>query len=137
MAKLTLELEESYDFQLIGISCHVKDYRISWEINQHLNFDLIKDESLSLHIKEEEQRFTFFSYWQEDEFAEYYLIGNRSDNGTLIPEESTADYFMLIKGHVSSQEVKSLAEKINKLKPVLTAYVIEVDNLKSKANLVF
>lgn len=137
MVKLTLEFEENIDFQLIGISSHVKDYRISWEINERLKLDLAKDKSLSLFLKEEEQRFPFYSFVDQEELIEYYLIGNRSDYGILIPEENNSDYFMLVKGHITAQEIKALAIKISKLKPVLTAYVIEAEKLKSKANLIF
>ena len=37
-------------FTLIGISCHVKDYRISYLLNNHLGFDLLKMEDLKITL---------------------------------------------------------------------------------------
>ena len=137
MAKLTLEIEEDYDFQLIGISSHVKDYRICWEINRNLNFDLVREESLKLKTKEGDQNYAFFVYEDEENLIEYYLISNRSEFGRLIPEEPKSDYFLLTKGHITEAESQEICKSISQLKPVLTSYLIEVEALKSKENLIF
>ena len=42
--KYTLEEEYEYDFRLIGISCHEKDYRICWGLNNRLHLSLAKEE---------------------------------------------------------------------------------------------
>ena len=42
--KYTLLEEYDYDFTLIGISCHAKDYRICWSINQRFGYDFEKQE---------------------------------------------------------------------------------------------
>lgn len=137
MAKLTLDLEESYDFELIGICSHVKDYRLSWALNQKFEFDLEKDENLELKYKGELQSFSFFSFKDEENLIEYYLLQNRSTNGLLIPEEKKADYFLMIQGVYRSQEKIELIKEITQLKCVLTAYDIDVEQLKSKENLLF
>ena len=41
--KYYLEDAYEYDFLLIGISCHEKDYRLSWALNQNLSLQLIKE----------------------------------------------------------------------------------------------
>lgn len=137
MAKLVLEFEAEYDFHLIGICSHVKDYRISWEVNKLLNLELAKDEDHTLYLQKEELSFPCYSCKREEELKEYYLIGNRSKGVYLIPEESEVDYFLVLKGFFSDEEIKKLAQKIGDLKTVLTSFAIEVEELKSKQNLVF
>lgn len=137
MAKLVLEFEAEYDFHLIGICSHVKDYRISWEVNKLLNLELAKDEDHTLYLQKEELSFPCYSCKREEELKEYYLIGNRSKGVYLIPEESEVDYFLVLKGFFSDEEIKKLAQKIGELKTVLTSFAIEVEELKSKQNLVF
>lgn len=137
MAKLVLEFEAEYDFHLIGICSHVKDYRISWEVNKLLNLELAKDEDHTLYLQKEELSFPCYSCKREEELKEYYLIGNRSKGVYLIPEESEVDYFLVLKGFSSDEEIKKLAQKIGELKTVLTSFAIEVEELKSKQNLVF
>lgn len=136
MAKFTLEIQEDYDFSLLSIFSHVKDYRLSWEINQSLHFDLQKDENLSLNLKGNEQEHSLFSYYDEENQIDYFLIGNRSESGWLIPEEK-CDYFLLIKGHIKDNEFKALGQELNQLKHVLATTVVNVEELKSKENLIF
>ncbi|MCB0381697.1 MAG: IPExxxVDY family protein, partial [Flavobacteriales bacterium] len=49
MSKIILSLEEDYDFALLGISCHTKDYRLCWELNKVLNFDLVRSTDLEIN----------------------------------------------------------------------------------------
>lgn len=137
MAKLTLELEADYEFDLIGICCHIKDYRLSWEINQGLTLSLSKETNFEVSQNGELQSHAFYSYLDKDNSIEYFLISNRSNKGVLIPEENNCDYFMVIKGARKEQEVKELLQKIAALKHVLKSYIIEVEELKSKQNLLF
>lgn len=137
MAKLTLEIEADYEFDLIGICSHIKDYRLSWEINQELKLNLSKDGNLELSQNGELQSYAFYSFLDEDNFIDYFLISNRSEKGMLIPEENKCDYFLLIKGVRKKQEIKALQKEIASLKHVLTSYTIEVEELKSKNNLLF
>lgn len=137
MAKLTLEIEEDYDFELVGICSHAKDYRLSWELNKKLEFDLVKDENLELTVKGEKQNYSFFSFIDDENLIEYYLINNRSENGILIPEEKRSDYFLLIRGVLREGQIEDHIREIATIKNVLTTYKIEVENLKSKNNLLF
>jgi len=137
MAKLTLEVEEDYDFELVGICSHVKDYRLSWEINKALEFDLEKDDNYEINVKGDKQSYSFFSFIDDENLVEFYLINNRCSNGILIPEEKKSDYFLMIRGVLRGGHKEELIEKISNIKNVLTTYDIEVDQLKSKSNLLF
>jgi len=137
MAKLTLEVEEDYDFELIGICSHAKDYRLSWEMNKALELDLVKGDNYDLSVKGEKQSYSFFNFIDEENWVEYYLINNRTVNGILIPEEKKSDYFLLIRGVLRGGQKESLVKGIAEIKNVLTTYEIEVKSLKSKSNLLF
>ncbi len=136
MPKFTLEIEEDFDFCLLSIFSHVKDYRLCWEINQTLGYDLQKDPNLSLIFKGNEQEHSLFSYSDEENQIDFYLIGNRSDSGWLIPEEK-CDYFLLIKGHIKEEQFSALSKELNQLKHVLASAELNVESLKSKENLIF
>lgn len=136
MAKLTLELEEDYEFELIGINCHVKDYRLCWEINEALNLDFIKEEDYEIINKGQKRQYSFYAYLDEENYIDYYLISNRGSQGRLIPEEKS-DFLLLIKGNIQSEELNQIKLKLPKIKNILTAYPIKVDKLKSKRNLIF
>lgn len=137
--KYTLEEEYDYDFRLIGISCHEKDYRICWGINNQLCLSLAKEEAeLEVQIKKTNtySKHALYSYFQEDTENEFILLTNRSKSGFLLPEQAHADYLLMIK---ESYDV-NLVEVIFKIKSipfVLTAFEVGVEELKSKENLIF
>lgn len=164
MGKHTLDIEYDYDFVLIGISSHEKDYRICWALNQKLNIELAKQDSLEIKDKKEKTPsfFSFFSFEDEDAFAEYSVIANfsesksmvltentlfedsdasrskyKGDNNLLIPEQKQMNYFFVIRAEMENEEVDELIKKIKELDIVLTAIRIDAKSLKSKQNLIF
>jgi hypothetical protein len=164
LGKHTLEIEYDYDFTLIGISSHEKDYRICWALNQKLGLRLAKQESLEIKDKKEQTPsfFSFFSFTDEDAFMEYSVIANfsesksmvltentlfqnddssrsrhKGDNNLLIPEHKQMNYFFVLRGELDPEEVEELVREIREIDIVLTAIRIDVKGLKSKQNLIF
>jgi hypothetical protein len=137
MSKTLLTLDDDYDFSLIGISCHAKDYRICWEINNSLNISLIRVEDYEIRKKKEISKFSFYEFIDENNYIDYYLIANKGNKGNLIKEQKTTDFFLLLKGNISDNQLNDILSKINALNLVLTAFKIMPESLKSKQNLIF
>lgn len=158
MAKHTLEIEFDYDFVLIGISSHEKDYRLCWTINNALNLQLTKQESLEIKGKKQTTPsfFSFFLFEKQDDFIDYAIIANlsesktveqttstlfdaldESDNEYLIPEQKQMNYFFLIRGEIENEEVNEIIQQIKEIENVQTAVRIDVKGLRSKQNLIF
>lgn len=139
MKKHLLEIEYDYDFVLIGISSHEKDYRICWSLNNKLGLDLTKTEPLEIKDKKQEEAsgFSLFVCERPDDFMEYLIIANRSEKGMLIPEQKQMDYFFVIKGEIEDDGVEEVINKIKEINFVLTAVRIDPSVLKSKQNLIF
>lgn len=137
MTKLILEIEEDYDFALIGIVAHVKDYRLSWDFNKNLGLDFIKDSSLEIKEKDNSKLFSFHYFVDDENSLEYYLIGNKGEKGVLIPEENKCDFFLVLKGNFDENRIEELSKKLSTFKSILASYQIDIDSLKSKKNLIF
>ena len=164
MAKHTLEIEYDYDFVLIGISSHEKDYRLCWTLNNKLNIDLVKKESLEIKGKKQTtpSYFSFFMFDNPDAFMEYSVIANfseskslaltettlfategksktssQSENEFLIPEHKQMNYLFVIRGELENEEVNEIIQEIKNIDIVLTAIRIDPKSLKSKQNLIF
>ena len=137
--KYVLAEEYDYDFKLIGISCHAKDYRLAWAINKSLGFRMEKEEFdldiLSDNLLERSVH-PVFSFFDEEEQNEYFLICNRVGAGYLIPEQRHADFVFMIKESFPV-DIKEMIVNLRKIELVLTAFEIEVGKLKSKKNLIF
>lgn len=139
MKKFILNIEEDaeLDFELIGISCHEKDFRLCYEINKHLDIDLTRIKDLEIVIKKIKGNYSLFEYLDEENRIDYYLISNRSEKGILIPEHKSIDFLLQLKGVTNDEIVEELITKLSSLSIVLTAYKINVNTLKSKQNLIF
>lgn len=137
MAKLTLEVSYDFDFILIGISCHEKDYRLCWSVNNALEIDLKKttDHILELKNQKENQNYSRFEYINEDTFSEYFILANRSENGLLVPEQKQTDYFLIVRSNNVSAE--DIIAKLKEGDFINAAYPIDVNLLKSQHNLLF
>jgi len=137
--KFKLEIEYDYDFVLIGICSHEKDYRICWALNNKLGFDLKKTEELEIKEKKlaEPSLFSMYAYENAEQYTAYYVIANRSQNGLLVPEQKQVDYFLVVKGTMTDEQVDELVKQLRETSLVLTAYEIDPNQLKSKQNLLF
>lgn len=140
MAKLSLDIEFDYDFLLIGISCHEKDYRLCWAINKQLGIELSKEPDLEIKGKKQVETtgHSLFMFVDEEHYIEYFVITNRSaQGGMLVPEHKQADFLLKVTGAVTPEQKDHILAGLKKLPMVLTSFSINPNVLKSKQNLVF
>jgi len=137
--KYLLDEEYDFDFKLIGISCHEKDYRVTWGLNKYLDIALQrKDEDIEVIIKKSNRysHHSAYSFYDKELDNDYSLLTNRSSMGYLIPEKVQADYLLMITDNYPIIMTEVL-KKIREIPFVLTAFDIDVYSLKSKENLIF
>ncbi len=139
-------------FALIAIHSSLEDYAIGYSLNLHLksNFKRAKtDLDVNKHSS-----FPIFEWDDTENDINWTLISNHSKTEEqaqkdslfsnelsyrkhhLIPEHKEVDYFLKI-----DQEYKNILgavlKQIASIPKVITAYNIDVNNLKSKNNLIF
>jgi hypothetical protein len=139
MAKVLLDQEFEFDFFLLGISSHVKDYRLCWAVNRSLGLSLAKlDEKIMLRQKngEDQSTFSIYYYLDNENETEFELICNRHELGYLIPELKTADYFLKISEYYSGS-IDELIQVLRKTNLINMVFEIDVDTLRSKQNLLY
>jgi hypothetical protein len=140
MAKRVLKLNDNdnFDFLLIGIVCHHRDYRLCMAINKKLELSLSKQDEYAVfnNKRMEDNAFSFYEYINEEE-DRYNLLSNKSQKGFLIPEQNQIDYFFLIRMTPMRIDEQELLNALKEIPVVLGAYKMDVLKLKSKENLVF
>lgn len=159
VARLDMNMDEELDFTLLAITCPLKDYRLCHFINKETNLDFSRgkeskydlhgrpknkaEEEIEYHIvfdakKKTSYHFTAFHYISHDSETEYFLINNKSIEGTfLIPENPHFDFFIMIKNYICEEDVARIIKIISKLPEVVIAKEISPKILKSKENLIF
>ncbi len=131
--KLILKLDNTSEYSMIGISSHLKDYRLSFNINRKLNFKLKKLNDLVI-IKgknNETQKYSLYHYEQPDTQDIFYLMSNNNPNGKLIPSQKQTDYFLLIKDIISDQRKNMIVKTLKAIRNVLMVYEINPNTIKN------
>jgi hypothetical protein len=120
-------------FTLVGISCHLKDYRLSYLLNYHIPAEFIKLEDLKIapQAKKEVSGFSFYYYKDEDRFNNYSLFANRNQEAVLIPEMKHTDFILAIEGEFRKPRMDALLKNIRSIPNVLTSYEIKFAEIKN------
>lgn len=149
-----------FDFLLFGISSNVDELKICWLLNQTFALDLERQPDVEIqHVKSGQlSSFCNFIFEKKNLLQEhvsfvndgiattdfdestviYQLLGNRHPAGNLIPEQPRIDYFLLIGGEgIPEIDVSAVVHELRKLSDIQAAFVIDVESLKSKHNLIF
>jgi hypothetical protein len=140
LSKYTLDYEEEYDFELIGIASAVPGYKIAWHINKILDVSLkrIDDHVVSIESKvnigeisfENPQgnsiRYSLYQYERWGGEVIYNLISLKSQGQVLSKELEVFDYLLKIENNqgLAQEHLKILqmAEPFNLVR------LIEVEN---------
>lgn len=134
MPKLS-QLETDFEKQdaLIGISSHLRDYRLAYLINQSLGFALEKADDLPAFISKSDKPSLFSCYTYEDceKQLTYFLLSNAGAEGLLVPSQREAGYFLLMRGLVSLEMETSTVLKLKKVPNVLTVYPIDQNKISN------
>lgn len=139
MRKKKLEIEYTFDFELLGITSSAKGYKLAWEVNAVLGARLTKQPDLTVIIKPNIMC-SYAHYSHENEVNSLMLFRNKPNEPELrhdlVPEFPHYDYILLSKGeaHMDSKRLQELLRKISSIE--LVAF-IPLAALKSKDNFIF
>lgn len=125
--KITYQPEISY--YVIAIASILKDYRMSFFINQDLHLNLEKQEDLKTQEKGVSAAFSKYSFFDTNSEFEYFLIQNKNVNQLYIKSLKNFDFLFIIKTiDEDSIDLGSFTERIKAMTDV--QLVMEVLNLK-------
>ncbi|GAB2694865.1 hypothetical protein GCM10027037_18020 [Mucilaginibacter koreensis] len=140
MNKKVLKVGADLDFELIAITSALKDYRVCFLINKHLNFNFRKEDDLKVDIYKnsvEPALFSLYHYQWETTETDFYFIANRGSDGLLIPEMRQADYFLMIRNYIDTNDLNEIISGLNTLPEIISAIKIDPKKIKSNENLLF
>lgn len=157
--KLHYEEDPEEPFTLIAIHCSDEEYKVAYLLNKYLN-TRFKRRKLDIDFTSDGLMTTFpiFDFVDDINYNQYYLVSNKcrtldlsmqssgglfsemdSDKAKdhfLLPEFKKVDFFLKIYSDFENISVSSLISDINKITQIVSAYIVETDNIKSKNNLI-
>ena len=137
--KHILAFEEEIDFEMIGVCSHHSDYRLDWGINDLLKYKLVKsdDEYIVTNKKGEPvSSHSMYTFYDEENRIDFYLIKNKVEGKFLIPEKSAIDYFLFLCNNTSI-ELLDIVQQLKLVPSVLAAYPFYPEEISSTQNLAF
>ena len=126
--KLHIDYNPEDEYGIIGISCHLKDYRLMYFLNQQLNFGFRKIEDFNfIDLKSDMVcRHSIFSYDYEENKVSFYVVANRSKGGYVLPEQKQLDYLLIIQGVIDEEKTQSLVKHIKEIPSVLAVFQLNL-----------
>jgi hypothetical protein len=138
--KNKLQIEYTYDFELLGVRTSLKGYKLAWELNKILNTRLAKKQDLVLHFKKGMVG-SYDHYAYRTTLNNLNLFKNKpseSDNPVppLIPEYPHLDFILMTQ---SEEKLSSnrLQEYLRTIPSIEMVTLIPLTALKSKENFIF
>lgn len=126
--KLSVRIDYFADYQLLGLVSSMKDYMLTFFINNLLEIDLKKFDDLKPEPGQD-KAYSWYCHWNKGELISYYLVGNHHPGGKLIPSEKNLDYFLLIKNG-SAERAKEIAGKLRKIDKVTGVFQLDMIKIK-------
>lgn len=125
MTRHRLVVDDDYEFLTFGISCHLKDFRVAWHINQLFGFDMVRG-----HIAPEGRDHAVFRHLDPDNHLRYVLLNNHSENIPLVKPYKQFNLFMLVEGYVDLFDSERFAETLRRNEAFQLVMEISSDPLK-------
>jgi hypothetical protein len=160
MAVHKLILDDVFDeevYTLIAIHCTIEDYRLAYLLNKYLGISLTRKLS-DLDNNEAKNSCSIFEWKDTKHLITWSLVANickteiiQQKNYTslfdspekltkttyLIPEYKAVNYFLKIDNEFNLSKEKYILDSILAIHQVVTAFSIDINQLKSKDNLIF
>ncbi len=135
--KNLLEYKYEPDFIAIGIYSPLKEYRLAWLMNHHLELDMKLLPVFQWHDHDRGQQHgcRLFSHEDASNLLQVYLLNNRTPEGILIRKPPKMDYLFLIKNpgqHIKIQQMADMIRGINQVQ-----MVVLLNEAPDKATLAF
>lgn len=146
-----LDIDYDLDFEVVGVVSSIPAYQLAWLINKSLKIDLVKANDITLSFTKKELLITNYIYKEEHSFIR--IIKNKSISESVRKQENslfdieTSDYFLpelkkydfilQLDGNINNHHLDEVVNKLNTLEKIQLVTPIDLDEIKSKDNLIF
>lgn len=142
MKKRRLDAEIDFTFTLFGLITALKEYKLAWLLNSRLDIQLDKTKDIEIEFLKS-QNLIISNYLFETEHSCLRLLKNKSadqfeENRTfIVPELKRFDFLVIVQGFEDTFSDLELKESLSSIKGIQYVQSFNVEELKSKENLIF
>ena len=142
MKKRKLEAEFDFNFTLFGLISALKEYKLAWLLNNKFHIQLDKARDIEIDFLKS-QNLVISNYLFETEHSSFRLLKNKSldifkeNLAFLIPELKRFDFLVVIQGYEDTFSDDRMKEILSSVPKVQYVQKFQVEDLKSRENLIF
>ncbi len=154
--RLSIDDFEEDEYSLIAIHTSAEDFHLAYHINRQLSIKLYKCKpDIQIKTKDGDAFFSRFLYEDENHGGLWNLLQNKSEvtrvletgsnlfgqNNAVstlihfIPDFKRVDYFLKVENQEA--DMNYILENLKKIAKISTVYPLDVNQIKSKNNLIF
>lgn len=142
MKKNKLDGGYSIDFELIGLVCNKKEYKLAWYLNQAMDISLVKQDDIKIEYADNTSilisNYLYETDYQIIELLQNKLVGSGSlTKQLLMPELKQFDYLLKLKDDTDEWTSENVNGIIKGIPIIEYAVKLNFDSLKSKENLLY
>ena len=141
MKKNKLELAYESDFELAGIVCNKKEYKLAWHLNSALDISLTKKDDIKIEFSKKPAMIISNFQHESDhlliELLQNKLISNSTGSQFLIPELKQFDFLLKLKDETGELNIANVCGTIKEIPLIEYVTQLNFDDLKSKENLIY
>lgn len=142
MKKNKLDGGYAIDFELFGLVCNKKEYKLAWYLNQALGITLVKQDDIKIEYADNTS-ILISNYAYETNFVSIELLQNKlissgnTKNKLLMPELKQFDFLLKFKDQTDEMTSENVNAIIKGISIIEYTMRLKFDSLKSKENLLY
>jgi hypothetical protein len=128
--KYILDIDYEVEFEVFGLSTPFADYRLAWALNEKLDFKFEKsNEQISIFDRKTKQMRSFqrFTYNDEENLTQIFLLKNKQGNQMLTADHSMMDFFLIIKNNFTV-DTSNLLSQLRNTNGIVAAFKLESES---------
>ncbi len=135
--KQILKIGPESDISLIGISCHLKSYRLSFAMDSTLGLSFKRVDDFEIPGHDEDMlKYPFLMYEDDELKNQFCLVQNHHPQGKLVPALQQVDYFLMARDPLEQAILSGIMKKIRNIPQVLAAYEVDPEKTRDVDHLV-
>lgn len=129
--KLILDIEEDFSFELIGLSCNLKDYRFVFYLNKALEYEFERLPILNFKYKNQSSKHSVYRYFDEENMNDFICLTNKYQSNYISPEYKHLDFLIMIDNNAGDEFLNNIIKKLRKDKHIRMVNKLDTNIIKS------
>lgn len=123
--KKTLHVTPFDDLCIIGISTHMKDYKMAWHLNEALRLDLKKLTGFRLTPNDPIEH-SFYYFDEGENLNVFNLLKTQTEGQRIVLFQVPTDFLLIIRNPVPEKRRIDIISITRKIPEVQHAYIIDI-----------